>query len=271
VLTHGLVINGTNRPATDFTLAELQTMTLGTWQGEPVKIPTLEQALRLNGSRGPLFIDLHVDVPTNYVKDAVLAAGFDESLLGITADFNSAFVFKRAFPRARVVWKNYAYPSEISRAAIDLAASSGIDGMMLQEPLDGQAIANFVDYIHWKGMRLILFVHYAQNTLAQLQQMVDDRVDFILTVHHEMRSQLNWPGDDPNPAVLNCTYDSLQSLVRLYWRPQRPFPYHIQSSTDLVHWTELPLNIDCTEAPSLLKVQTSAGSAQRFYRLDFVP
>jgi glycerophosphoryl diester phosphodiesterase len=194
VLSHGEPINGVPVVINEHTFQELQAYTIGTWRGLPVRIPSLEAALRLNANRGPFLADMRIpETNAPQVLAAVQAAGFDEGLLGITAySISSGLAFKRVLPRARVFFKAYIDPEDFPPSLIDAAAQAGLDGLMLQEPADLSGLPTFVDAVHCRGLALVLFVHYPANTLAELQAMVDAGADYILSVHHEFKDRLRW-------------------------------------------------------------------------------
>jgi len=273
VVAHEVVVNGTNYSADHFTFEELQQLTIGTWQGAPVRIPTLEEALRTNGTRGPFMADMRVDSSLAWaVSNAVKQAGFDENLLAITAyGIEPGLVFKHTFPHARVFVKAYAYPADISRTNIDAIAAAGLDGVMLQMPEDGQSIQDFVDYVHCQGLRLTLFVHYGYHTLAQLQALVDVGTDYILTVHHDFRPLINWLAPDLQAPRLRFSFDLPHGEISLSWQHQRPYAHRLQSSSDLKHWADAGVAVDGTNAPTMVQCVVPMTGTKGFYRLGFEP
>jgi glycerophosphoryl diester phosphodiesterase len=272
VVTHNVIIGTSNINASEFTFEEIQQFSLGTWQGAPVRIPSFEEALRTNGSRGPFIADMRVDKSLAWaVSNAVKQAGFDESLLAIDAyDIPSGVVFKQALPRARISFKSYYYPTNFPRATVDAVAAAGLDGIMLAMTDDGVSMQDFVDYAHCKGLRVTTFVHYSGNSLAQLQRLVDDGVDDILTTHWDFKNQINWiePGQ---PPTLATSYYKTNRMMSLSWQHQRPYAHRLQWSADSAHWTNAAVLIDCTNAPLVVRCQVSATNSHRFYRLAFDP
>ncbi len=257
-----------------YTFEELQQFNLGDWEGAPVRIPTLEAALRTNGSRGSIVIlDMRVaSSMAGVISNAVKRADFDERRLAISAyDVDSGQVFKRTFPQARAFLKLYDYPQNISHALVDTVAAAGLDGLMLEEPNDGLPIQDFVDYLHYQGLKLVLFVHYASNTLPELQGLVDTGVDHILTVHHEMRGQVSWPAPSHELPRLEASFDALGKTLTLSWQPRLPYSHRVQTSADGEHWVDIVVAIDAAAAPSYVRCSVPADAAAGFYRLCFVP
>jgi hypothetical protein len=273
VLSHGVNINGTYYDTKNWTFAELQQFALGFWQGSVVRIPRLADALATNGTRGPFLADMRVDGSMAWaVSNAVAEARFDERLLFITAyGVPRGLVYKQTFPRARIFVKYYLYPADISRSEIDAIAMAGLDGIMLQMPNDDKSIQEFTDYLHCKGLRLTLFVHYALGTFPELQRMVDAGTDYILTVHPEMRNQISWLQPDPQMPTLVSSPVAGRGLLSLSWQHQRPYPHRLQSSPDVAHWTDAVLPLHCTNAPLSVTGQAPINAGNRFYRLYFTP
>jgi hypothetical protein len=266
-------INGTNYWPDLFTYEELQQFSLGTWEGKTVRIPTLVEALRTNGTRGPFMADIKVDGSLAWaVSNAVAESGFDTRRLFITAyGIAQGVIYKQTFPQARVFAKYYLFPTNVAWADVDAVAAAGLDGLMLQMQDAQHSTREFVDYLHWHGLRLTLFVHYTQDTFAALQQMVEDGVDYILTMHDEMRSQITWLRPDPQPPALQSWLDAAPGMQLLAWQHERPYPHRLQSSTDLVHWSDVVVPLSCSNAPLSIQCQVPIVGDRRFYRLCFTP
>ena len=206
------------------------------------------------------------------ISNAVKRADFDERLLAISAyDVDSGQVFKRMFPQARVFLKLYDYPKNIPYALVDTVAAVGLDGLMLEEPNDELSIQDFVDYLHYQGLKLVLFVHYASNTLPELQSLVDTGVDHILTVHHEMREQVSWPAPSLELPRLKADFDAVEKTLTLSWQPRLPYSHRVQTSADGEHWVDFAVIIDTTAAPTRVQCIVPVDAAAGFYRLCFVP
>ena len=274
VLSHGVLVNGISTEASAYTFDELQQFTLGNWQGNPVRIPSLESALRTNGNRGSILIlDLRAaDSSATAISNAVRQTATDERLLGIdTYDIHCAQVFKRSLPLARVFFKQYVYPKDVSLSLVDSVAAAGLDGLMVQEPVDGESIQNFVDYVHCKGLKLVLFVHYGVNKLSELQALVDSGVDYILTVHHEMYNEVIWPALPSQLPNLENSFDAAKNQINLRWEPELPYSYRVQTSSDGKEWLDCPVNLDATAAPFSVQCSMPANADCGFYRLKYDP
>jgi hypothetical protein len=101
--------------------------------------------------------------------------------------------------------------------------------------------------------------------------LVDDGVDDILTLHHEFKSQINWLVPDPEPPTVAASYDKRKQVMSFSWQHQRPYAHRLQQSSDLTHWTNAAVLIDCTNAPLVVRCQVPATNNHGFYRLGFEP
>lgn len=276
VLLHDDVIGPSDNPfmVSERTYAELQQFSLGTWRGEPVRIPTLEEALRVNGHRGRFLADMRIaSKHAAVVRAAVTRAGFDDRLLEITAySISQAADFKAVFPNSDVVVKKYLFPHEIPFSLVDDLERTGLDGLMLKMPENLGYSRALADYLHWKGLTLTLFVHYAQNTFLELQAVVEDGVDYALTVHPGYRELLAVVGNSPvvvgPPLRLQMTPADTPGWLEASWNVQPSLPLRLQSSTDGIRWTDVRIPIDVTRAPDRLSTQVPIDQAFRFFRLS---
>lgn len=274
ILAHDLYLNGVATDPTLFTFDELQQFSLGNWLGSPVRIPTLESALQTNGHRGSLVIlDMRVESwRFGIVSNVVRQLGADDCRLGFSAyDLSSAQIIKAAFPQTRVFYKLYVPPNGLQRSVVDAVAAAGLDGLMMQQPEDGMPIQDFVDSVHCRGLKLVLFVHYGFNTLPELQALVDAGADYILTVHHEMREQLAWPAPILDGPQLSAELDAASKTLTLSWQPRLPYGHRVQTSFDGQVWFDLGVTLDVSEAPARVQCKVPAEAACGFYRLCYVP
>lgn len=272
VLLHDDVIGPASDPfvVSERTYEQLQQFTIGTWRGRPVKIPTLEEALRVNGRRGRFLADMRISpehAPS--IRAAVTRAGFDDRLLEITAySISQAAGFKAAFPESDVVVKKYLFPHEIHLSQVVDLERAGLDGLMLKMPENLGSSRALADYLHWKGMTLTLFVHYAQNSFEELQAVLEDGVDYVLTVHPGHREKLLWPAIDlGSPLKLQTALAPTPGWLEVSWSAVAYLPLRLQSSADGVHWADVRFPVDVTQAPTRLSTCVPMLTASRFFRL----
>lgn len=253
------------------TYAELQQFSLGTWRGEPVRIPRFEDALRVNGNRGRFLADMRIPAThAGEVRAAVARAGFDEHLLEITAyTISQARSFKALFPDSDVVVKQYLFPGEVPLSQVDELEAAGLDGLMLEMPENLGSSRELADYLHWKGMTLTLFVHYARNTPAELRAVVEDGVDYALTMHSGYRELLAWPAAGAgSPIELRLEPAKRPGWLSLSWHSLSFLPLRLQRSNDGFHWTDLRFPVDVSGAPGRLAMEVPVHERFELFRLS---
>ncbi len=175
-------------PVVSLSFAELQQFEIKQrWKGEPVRIASLEQALRVNGDKGTFLCDMRINAKAiDAIRRAIVASGFDEKLLQISAySDREGILFKEAFPKASVFSKRYGQPETIPFTWLS-RIDQRLDGVMIEMPNEAGSIGDIVDFVHSKGKQVVTFVHYHWRDLAALQGLIDDGVDYILTQHHAM-------------------------------------------------------------------------------------
>lgn len=277
ILMHNGTIDETTSGAglaADYTFAELQQFVLGwPWRGQQPRIPSLEEALRQCGTNGFFLGDMRISATgAGPVRDAVVRSGFDTRRLWFsTYDLATGQILKSLLPGARIVVKQYAYPQDVSRNWIDAVAAAGADGVMLQLPKNCGPIQDFVNYLHWKGLKLCLFVNYTSGTLAELQSAVDAGTDYILTVHYDFRNLVRWPDHTHDaPPRLVQYFDPAQQMLSLSWQPQAAYAYRLETSADLVNWNCVQAPFDSTEAPARMGCQLPMAASGAYFRLRYV-
>jgi len=182
--------NGTGR-VKDYTFLELQMYTLGHWQGWQTRIVSLEEALQANGPRGTFLCDMRVEAGAiGAIQRAVARAEFDPARLQISVyNRTEGEVFKRGIPEAAVFVKTYEMGPEIAPSTIEQRVGD-LDGLMVQVPDKSPSIRPLVDRLHEMGKRIVTFVHFGGFEPSGLQRLVDDRVDFILTMNHQYADEI---------------------------------------------------------------------------------
>lgn len=190
VLMHDDEINDTTTGkgfVAEMTLAEIQQYELRPAQQPPIPIPTLEDALRVNGRSGELIADLKVgDSALDPLRRAVEAAQFEPHRMIVSVyELEEALRVKAELPGARVVIKRYDEPAVIADADVASVAGLGLDGMMLTMPSDVSLVEPLLDKLHRHGLIMITFVHYPDGTEEQLRTLEALGVDYVLTVHSE--------------------------------------------------------------------------------------
>jgi len=165
--------------------------TLGHWQGWQTRIVSLEEALQANGPRGTFLCDMRVEAGAiGAIQRAVARAEFDPARLQISVyNRTEGEVFKRGIPEAAVFVKTYEMGPEIAPSTIEQRVGD-LDGLMVQVPDKSPSIRPLVDRLHEMGKRIVTFVHFGGFEPSGLQRLVDDRVDFILTMNHQYADEI---------------------------------------------------------------------------------
>lgn len=277
ILLHDDVLDTTtdgHGPVANYTFAESQQFSLGTWRGVPVRIPKLEDALRQHGTNGFFLGDLRIGgAHAAAVAGAVLRSGVDTARLwfSVYTPADGLSLRSRA-PGVRVALKCYAYPHDLTDDWIDAAAAAGMDGVMLQIPEDCQAIRGFVDHVHCQGLKLILFVNYSFNSLAQLQSAIDVGADYVLTMHAEFRRLIRWPDyAQTPPPPLRPALNPGDGCLILTWSPSPPHAYVLETSADLFDWTTVRQPFHISADSNLIDCAMPTSPPQCFYRLRYRP
>jgi glycerophosphoryl diester phosphodiesterase len=275
ILSHGVYLpNGDSADPTGYTFAELQQFIFGNWAGETVYTPTLEAALQTNGNRGTILImDMRVAASdADAISNAVHRAAFDQRRLAASAyDIGSGQAFKQALPQTRIFLKSYEVPENIPLPLVDQIEAAGLDGLMLAWSNNYEATKLLADYLHRKGLKLALFVHYGFNTLPELQSLIETDADYILTVHHEMRDLLHWPIRVLQAPVLKVTINPEKQNLTLIWQPQLPYSHRVQTSVDSKNWEDLKATIGAGPTADEVQCTVSITATSGFYRLCYTP
>jgi len=115
-------------------------------------------------------------------------------------------------------------------------------------------------------------VHYTWDSFAQLQEMVSDGVDYILTMHHEYIDQVIDPTPDPEPAKLQLARNPTNNALAISWHHQWPYDHRLQASSDLVHWTDVASNYEVTGPPWNVTCQVPIlPGRDSVFRLQYEP
>jgi glycerophosphoryl diester phosphodiesterase len=166
------------------TLEEVQRYQLLPEQDPPIAIPTLEEALTVNRSRGVFLADVK-DGPAavDALQLAIDTTRFPRELLLLSAyGVERAAAMKKALPWARVLVKRYVSPGDVTQEDIDAAVAAEAAGMMLEVPGNVASVEPLLASLHERGLILVLFVHYANRTFKELEAMAEMGVDYVLVV-----------------------------------------------------------------------------------------
>ena len=172
--------HGTGR-VVDFTAEELSSVLLkDPFGGVPAYVATLELALRRNGDRGYVMIDMHHVVPMTVeaVRTAVVASGFSPSrLLLLTYKSEGGALYKQMFPQATVLLKaaHNLLPPELNTEFVDQA--DGLDGVLVPIATQPDALRAFRTETAVRGMKLAVFMH--TGDAGELARISEESPDFI--------------------------------------------------------------------------------------------
>jgi glycerophosphoryl diester phosphodiesterase len=125
--------------------------------GSPCFVPTFEEALRVNGSRGKVMVDIrridsrHLDA----LHAATQGADFDPALfLFLAYDRDGGFLMKREFPRSTVMLKA---PANLTPPAltVDFAdRAEGLDAIIVPTADSIESTAEFQEAAKRRGLKL---------------------------------------------------------------------------------------------------------------------
>lgn len=277
ILLHDDVLETTTNgrgQVTNYTFAELQQFSLGTWQGQTVRIPRLEDVLRRLPPKACFLGDFRIAASqAGTVADAVIRSGVDTARLWFSVyDPSAGRTLRSQLPGIRVALKEYAYPQDLGRDWIDAAAAASMDGVMLQLPADSHAVRDFVNRVHSQGLKLILFVNYSYGTLTELQHAIDVGADYVLTVHAEFRRLIRWPDyTQAPPPPFRPALNPVDRCITLTWSPSPPHAYVLETSADLFDWTPVRLPFEISADSTFVRCAMPTSPPQCFYRLRYRP
>ena len=165
----------------DFTAEELSRVLLkDPFNGVPAYVDTLEAALRRNGDRGYVMVDMHHVVPVTVeaVKIAVVASGFDpKNLLLLSYKREGGLLYKQVFPDATVLLKA---PHDFLPPELDISfvgQAEGLDGVLVPIAMHEEAITSFREATSARSMKLAVFMH--TGDWSELQRISEGGPDFI--------------------------------------------------------------------------------------------
>lgn len=190
VLMHDDTLDATTNGSglvADKTFAELQELQLyRAWNGLPVRIPSLAQALAASGAAGTFLCDMRINSSAlSAITSAVDEAAFDHKLLQLSA-YSAAEgrAFKSAIPEASVFLKTYDDAHTLDPKEI-IALVGPLDGLMVQVKDVTTPLSDLVKALHEAGKEVISFVHYAEYSRGSFDALVEAGIDFILTMNHQ--------------------------------------------------------------------------------------
>jgi len=176
-------------------LEEITNISLGKWNDADVMIPSLSEAFKKISHDYYVLLDIKWSTEERYASaDSKLrAARIAEALRGVNQGrilisvyvADAVAIFKSALPGSAVFLKTYDQPPEVSDHWLDLAASSGAAGAMIQVLQKAGSIKSVVSRAHERGLLLATFVHFRRYNISDLIQQVQDGVDYALTMHHQ--------------------------------------------------------------------------------------
>lgn len=165
----------------DYTVADLQKFSLGTWHGEQVRVPTLVDALQANASNGVFLADMRVPADgADEIKAAVEQSGFDQERLLISCyTIEDAVIFKRALPLATVLIKEWqVFAPDIKTEWLNRVKQAAIDGIMINTTSSVEGLSELARRAHQTGLLIVTFVQGNKDTFAA---QPDYGVDYVLT------------------------------------------------------------------------------------------
>lgn len=175
VLMHDSTLDATTNgtgPVANHTLKQLRELSLGAWQGEEVRIPTLAQAID-SYETGTILIDWRIEQGFEQHLARVINTRAPDIMVS-AHDRAAALRLKRELPGARILLKTYL---PVDRLPVDQVA--GLDGLMI----DGRngVPEELLEHLHAQGMILVTFVHTEDLGRWHLWKQMRQGVDFILT------------------------------------------------------------------------------------------
>lgn len=184
VLMHDHTLDRTTHgsgPVQQFTAAELAKVRIkDPWNGPACYVETLENALRRNGKRGPVMVDMRHAVPKTVaaLRRSVDASGFDPAqLLLLAYERAGGLLYKQAFPQAVVLLKapHNLFPPQLTSEFASQAAD--LDGVIVPTANFPEATAQFREKTRALGLKLAVYMH--ESGLETLLGLMEASVDYV--------------------------------------------------------------------------------------------
>lgn len=207
VLMHNSTIDKTTfgcGKVSDFTLEELRGIRIrDEWNGSPCFIPSFEDALRLNGNRGPVMCDLRGANPRAIaaLHSAVDGAGFDPSrLLLLAYNRRAGLLLKQEFPRSLVMLKAPVTLKPPALTVDFINEADGLESILVPCAHFPDLTAEFKAEAEKRGMKVGVYLHH--RSLSSLMEILEKKIDFITTIGHQFFQEARraYPRRDLVPA-----------------------------------------------------------------------
>lgn len=165
---------------------------LGQFDGAPVFIPTLEDALARARTCG---LDVQIDwriargqaAKVQRLREAADRAGFDPARLQFCVpSMAHAQALIQHFPESVLMWKTYRSFAEADDYFLDEAKALGLDGVMIALPKASDDLPSFMQKLRDRNLRVLLFIHSGHD--VKLREMIEAGVDYVTTLGNDLPS-----------------------------------------------------------------------------------